>query len=216
MLYFWIKFHWAYSSFTLVPFNFRWKRRKKKKVHVNRERTCSKFLHFGHGHAGVCEYFNDLGMYFSHAVSLAHPKSHWDASTKLRQEISNSNKFPKTNTLTFMKQEPVLFCMWACAYAFYLSPSSQSSDNTEGKRKVQVYFCYWGWGWGKTLIKAGLAGTTPNETLLKISLPWPSWVAMRVRSLTFRCACKHAQAQYDTKLAIKSTTVRLANTYSFL
>lgn len=103
-----------------------------------------------------------------------------------------------------------------CAYAFYLSPSSQSSDNTEGKRKVQVYFCYWGWGWGKTLIKAGLAGTTPNETLLKISLTWPSWVAMHVRSLTFRCACKHAQAQYDTKLAIKSTTVRLANTYSFL
>jgi len=49
---------------------------KKKKVHVNRERTGSRFLYFGHGHVGVCKYFNDLGIYLLHAVSLTHPKLH--------------------------------------------------------------------------------------------------------------------------------------------
>lgn len=106
--------------------------------------------------------------------------------------------------------------MWTCAYTFYLRSSNQSSDNTKGKRKVQVYFCYWGWGWGMTLIKAGLAGGTPKDTLLNILLTWLSWVAVHLRSLTFRCACKHAQPWYDTKLAVKSTTVRLANTYNFV
>lgn len=52
--------------------------RQFKKVHVNRDGTCSKFFHFGPGHVGVCKYTNDLGIYLLHAVSLTHPKSHYD------------------------------------------------------------------------------------------------------------------------------------------
>lgn len=44
--------------------------REGKKVHVNRERTCHKFVHFEHRHTGVSKYFTDLGRYLLHAVSL--------------------------------------------------------------------------------------------------------------------------------------------------
>lgn len=133
------------TAFTLLLLNLRWKRIKNK-VHANRDRTCSKFFHFGHGHGhghghvGVCKCTNDLAyircMQY-HWLTLSHTVRHLH---KAQTGNINSNKFPKKcSDIHEIRAGIVLH--WMCAHTFYLRPSRQSSDKAEGKRKVQMY-CY--------------------------------------------------------------------------